>query len=124
MFEAIFRIVAVVESNEQGQRVFQVAEHEAPANDAEFSSLLAMVYQQEVYRTLRAGDDLTITLHLDLPPRGIERTVRLREDLQFEGEGVQPRSDLLPLVSTLYEQFMQQVGPGDVFTVIFRVQRL
>ncbi len=67
MFEAQFRIVAQVNSNEQGQRVFQVTKREVPANDSEFSSLLATVYQQDVYRTLRAGDSLTITVHLDLP---------------------------------------------------------
>jgi hypothetical protein len=51
--------------------------------------------------------------------------VRLREDGQFEGEGMQePTADLLPQISTMYEQFLQQVDPGDVFTVMFRVQRL
>jgi len=49
----------------------------------------------------------------------------LREDGQFEGEGMQePTPDLLPMVSTLYEQFLQQVDAGDIFTIIFRVQRL
>jgi hypothetical protein len=125
MFEALFRIVAQVESNEQGQRVFHVSEHGAAANESAFSSLVATVYQQEVYRTLQAGDTLTITVHLDLPPRELERTMRLREDGQFEGEGMQePTPDLLPMVSKLYEQFLQQVDAGDVFTVMFRVQRL
>ena len=125
MFEAVFRIVAQVESNEQGQRVFQFSEHGAPANESAFSSLMATVYQQEVYRTLQAGDTLTITVHLDLPPREIERTVRFREDGQFEGEGMQePTVDLLPMISTMDEQFLQQVDPGDVFTVMFRIQRL
>lgn len=125
MFEALFRIVAQVESNPQGQRVFHVWAHEAPADERAFSSLVAKVYQQEVYRTLQAGDTFTITVHLDLPPREIERTVRLREDGQFEGDGMQkPTSDVLPMVSTMYEQFLQQVDPGDVFTVMFRVQRL
>ena len=49
MFEALFRIVAQVESNEQGQRVFRVSEHGAPANESAFSSLMATVYQQSVY---------------------------------------------------------------------------
>ena len=125
MFEALFRIVAQVESNEQGQRVFQFSEHGTPANENGFSSLVATVYQQEVYRTLQAGDTLTITVHLDLPPRELERTVRLREDGQFEGEGMQePTPDLLPMISSMYEQFLQQVDAGDVFTIIFRVQRL
>ncbi len=123
MFEALFRIVALVESNEQGQRVFQVTEHEAPTNDTEFSSLLAKVYQEEVYPTLRAGDTLTITVHLDVPPRGVARTVRFREDQQFEGEGMQqPIPDLLPFVRALYEKFVQQVVPGDVFTIMYRVE--
>lgn len=125
MFEALFRIVAQVESNEQGQRVFRVSEHGAPANESAFSSLVATAYQQGVYHTLQAGDTLTIAIHLDLPPKEIERTVRLREDGQFEGDGMQePAPDLLPMVSTLYEQFLQQVEPGDVFTVMFRVNRL
>ncbi len=125
MFEALFRIAALVESNEQGQHVFHVTEHGTPANERAFSSLLATVYQQEVYRTLQVGDTFTITVHLDLPPREVERTVRLREDGQFGGEGMQePTPDLLPLISTMSEQFLQQVNPGDVLTVMFRVQRL
>ena len=125
MFEALFRIVALIESNEQGQHVFHISEHGAPADESAFSFFVATVYQQDVYRTLQAGDTFTITVHLDLPPREIERTVRLREDGKFEGEGMQePPSDLLPMVSTMYEQFLQQVEPGDVFTVMYRVQRL
>ena len=125
MFEALFRIAAQVESNEQGQRVFHVTEHGAPADESAFSSLVATVYQQGVYRTLQAGDTFTITVHLDLPPREIERTVRFREDGQFEGEGMrEPTPDLLPMVSTMYEQFLQRVDPGDVLTIMFRVQRL
>lgn len=125
MFEALFRIVAQVESNEQGQRVFHVWKQGVPANENAFSSLVATVYQQGVYRTLQAGDTFTITVHLDLPPREIERTVRFREDGQFEGEGMQElTADLLPMVSKMYEQFLQQVYPGDVLTVMFRVQRL
>lgn len=125
MFEALFSIVAQVESNEQGQRVFRVWEHGAPANESGFSSLVTTVYQQGVSHTLQAGDTFTITVHLDLPPREIERTVRLREDGQFEGEGMQePTADLLPMVATMYEQLLQQVDPGDVLTVMFRVQRL
>lgn len=125
MFEALFRTAAQVESNEQGQRVFHVWEDGAPADESAFSSLVATVYQQGVYRTLQAGDTFTITVHLDLPPREIERTVRFREDGQFEGEGMQePTADLLPVVSKMYEQFLQQVDPGDVLTVMFRVQRL
>jgi hypothetical protein len=39
MFEALFRIVAQLESNGEGQRVFHVTEHGAPANESAFSSL-------------------------------------------------------------------------------------
>ena len=86
MFEAIFRITAQVKSDGQGQSVFRVTEREAPVNDAELLSRLATMYQQEVYSALRAGDDLTVAVRLDLPPREVERTVHLREDLLFEGE--------------------------------------
>ena len=124
MFEAVFNIVALVESNGQGLRLFKVFEQGAPLHDMEFSSLVANTYQQEVYRTLRAGDTLAIAMHLDTPPRLIRRTVRFREDKQFEGEGIQqPTSDLLPTISTMYAQFSQQVVPGDVFRITLHVQR-
>jgi len=124
MFEAIFRITALVNNNGQGQRVFRVTEREAPADDAEFLSRLATMYQQEVYTTLRAGDELTVMVRLDLPPREVERTVHLREDRLFEGEGMQqPAADPLPFMRAFYEPLMQQVEPGDVFTITFRVQR-
>jgi hypothetical protein len=124
MFEAIFKIAALVESNEQGQRVFKVLKHEDPVDDDGFLSLVAMIYQQNVYRTLRVGDDLTVTVHLDLPPRDIERMLRFREDGRLEGEGVsEPTADLLPLISSMSEHFRQQVQPGDVLTALFQVQR-
>ncbi len=124
MFEAVFNIVALVESNGQGLRLFKVFEQGAPLHDLEFSSLVANTYQQEVYRALRAGDTLAIAMHLDTPPRVIRRTVRFREDKQFEGEGIQqPTSDLLPMISTMFAQFSQQVVPGDVFKITFHVQR-
>ena len=125
MIEATFKIAALVESNEQGQRVFQVVKHEDPVDDAGFLSLVAMVYQQDVYRTLQVGDDLTVTVHLDLPPRDIERTLRFLEGGRFEGEGLsEPTADLLPLISSMSEQFRRQVQPGDVLTISFQVQRL
>ena len=68
MFEALFTIAAQVESNEQGERVFHISKHGAPANESAFSSLVAAVYQQGVSHTLQAGDTFTITVHLDLPP--------------------------------------------------------
>jgi hypothetical protein len=125
MFEALFKVAAQVESNREGQRVFRISQHGAAPNETEFSSILATIYQQEVYPILRAGDTLTITVHLDLPPRDFERTVSFSEDKQFEGEGVQrPTADLLPVTTKLYEPLMQQVDVGDIFTVLFRVQRL
>ena len=124
MFEAVFNIVALVESNGQGLRLFKVFEQGAPVHDMEYSSLVANTYQQEVYRALRAGDTLAIAMHLDTPPRVIRRTVRFREDKQFEGEGIQqPTSDLLPMISTMFAQFSQQVVPGDVFKITLHVQR-
>ena len=124
MFEAVFNIVALVESNGQGLRLFKVSERGAPLHDLEFSSLVANTYQQEVYRALRAGDTLAIAMHLDTPPRMIRRTVRFREDKQFEGEGIQqPTSDMLPTISTMYAQFSQQVVSGDVFRITLHVQR-
>jgi len=124
MFEAIFRITAQVKSDGQGQRVFRVTEREAPDNDAELLARLATMYQQEVYAALQAGDDLTVAVRLDLPPRELERTVHLREDRFFEGEGMpQPTADPLPYMRAFYEPLMQRVEPGDVFTITFRVER-
>jgi len=124
MFEVLYRITALVKSDGQGQRVFHVTEGEASANDAEFLSRLAAMYQQEVYATLQAGDDLTVAVRLDLPPREVERNVHLRQDRLFEGEGMpQPTADPLPFMRAFYEPFMQRVKPGDVFTITFRVQR-
>ena len=124
MFEAVFRITALVRSDGQGQRVFHVTERDAAANDAGFQSRLARMFQQEVYATLRSGDDLTVAVRLDLPPREVERTVHLREDRLFEGEGMpQPTTNPLPFLRAFYEPFMQRVEPGDVFTITFRVQR-
>ena len=124
MFEVDFRITAQVGSDEQGERVFRVTERETPANDAEFLSRLATLYRQEVYTYLQAGDDLTVSVRLDLPPREVERTIHLREDKLFEGEGIpQPTADPLPIMQAFYEPFMLRVEPGDVYTITFRVQR-
>jgi hypothetical protein len=124
MFEAAFKITALVRSEGQGQRVFRVTEQEAPANDEEFLSRLGMLYQQEAYPLLRAGDDLTVTVRLDLPPRDLELTSHLCEDRLFEGEGMpQPTADPLPFMRAFYEPLMQLVAPGDVFTITFRMQR-
>jgi len=124
MFEAVFKIVALVESNGQEERLFKVYEQGASTKESEFMFLMSNVYQQEVYRTLRAGDSLTITMQLDVPPREIERTVSFREDQKFEGDGLQqPTPDLLSMISTMYEEFSHQVVPGDVFRFTFHVQR-
>src|SRR5947207_15280166 len=99
MFEAVFNIVALVESNGQGLRLFKVFEQGAPLHDLEFSSLVANTYQQEVYRALRAGDTLAIAMHVDSPPRVIRSTGCFRRDKQFEGESSpEPTSELLPSV--------------------------
>ncbi len=125
MFEAIFRVVVQVETDEQGQRVFPVTKHRTPVNEAEFLSLLALVYQEEVYPRFRTDDNLTITVHLDLPPREVERTFHFREGRLFDAEGSQQPmiSDPLPLVQEVYEKFVQQVGPGEIFTLTFHVEQ-
>ncbi len=125
MFEAIFRVAVQVETDEQGQRVFPVTRHRTPVNEAEFLSLLASVYQEEVYPRLRTDDTLTITVHLDLPLREVERTFHFRDGRLFEGEGCQQPmiSDPLPLVQGVYEKFVQQVGPGEIFTLTFHVEQ-
>jgi len=124
MFEADFRVTAQVRSNGQGDRVFRISEREAPANDAEFLSRLATMYQQAVDTALLPGDDLTVAVRLDLLPREVERSVHLREDRLFEGDGLsEPTADPLPFLQEFYEPCMQRVKPGDVFTLTFRVQR-
>ena len=122
MFEALFRIVVQVNTDEQGQRAFPVTNDRPAVNENELISLLATVYQEEVYPMLRADDTLTVTAHLDVPTREVERSFRFRHDRLFEGEGIpQPLADLQPLVQGLYEQFIQQVVPGDVLTLTFHV---
>jgi hypothetical protein len=124
MFEAIFRITAEVKSDGQGQRIFRFTEREAPTNGAELLSRLATIYQQEVYSTLQVGDNLTVAVRLDLPPREVERTIHLREDRLFEGKDMpQATADPLPFMQAFYEPLMQRVEPGDVFTITFEVER-
>ncbi len=123
MFEAIFRIVALVESNGHEERIFKVFEQGASTKESEFMLLMSKVYQEDVFRTLHAGDSLTITMQLDVPPREIERTVSFGEDKKFEGDGLQPTPDLIPTISAMYKEFSQQVVPGDVFRITFRLQR-
>jgi hypothetical protein len=122
MFEALFRIVVQVNTDGQGQRAFPVTNDRPAVNENELISLLATVYQEEVYPMLRADDTLTVTAHLDVPTREVERTFRFRQDRLFEGEGIpQPLADLQPLLDGVYEQFIQQVVPGDVLTLTFHV---
>src|SRR5260221_12032502 len=90
MFEAVFRITALINSDGQGQRVFRVSERETPANDAEFLSRLATLYQQEVYTMLRSGDDLTGAVLLEPPPRPVGRTVHPRADGPFGCQALPP----------------------------------
>jgi hypothetical protein len=124
MFEALFRIVVVVETDDQGQRAFPVTKNRPAVNEAGFLSLLASLYQEEVYPTLRADDTLTVTAHLDVPTREVERPFRFGQDRLFEAEGSQqPIADLLPLVQAVYEQFVRQIVPGDVLTVTFHVEQ-
>jgi hypothetical protein len=124
MFEATFRISAQVRSDALGQRLFRITEGEAPASDAEFLSRLATIYQEKAFTALQPGDDLTVAVRLDLPPREVERSVHLREDRLFVGEGMpEPTADPLPFMRAFYEPFMQWVKPGDVFTLTFRVLR-
>ena len=124
MFEALFRIAVQIETDEQGQRAFPVTKQLPPVNQTDFFSLLASVYEEEVYPTLRANDTLTVTVHLNIPTRAVERTFRFREDRLFEGEGIQqPLADLLPLAQAVYEQFVHQVVPGDILTITFHVEQ-
>jgi hypothetical protein len=124
MFEATFTITALVESDGQGQHAFRVLEHADPVDDADFFSLLIRMYEQDVSRTLRVGDDLRVYLHLDLPPREIEKMLHLREDGQFEAEGIaEPPKDLHPLIASMFEYYRPHVHPGDVLTISFQVQR-
>ena len=124
MFEATFTITALVESDEQGQHVFCLWEHADPVNADRFLSLLIMIYEQDVSRTLREGDDLRVYVHLDLPPREIEKMLHFREDGQFEGEGMaEPTRDLHTLIASMFEYYRPRVQAGDVFTISFQVQR-
>jgi len=124
MFEATFTITAQVESDGQGQHVFRVWEHADPVNDDGLLSLLITIYEQDVFHTLRVGDDLRVYVHLDLPPREIEKMLHFREDGQFEGEGMaEPSRDLHTLIASMFEYYRPHVQSGDVFTISFQVQR-
>jgi hypothetical protein len=124
MFEATFTITALVESNDQGQLVFRVLKHAEPVNDDGLLSLVETIYEQDVSCTLRVGDDLRVYLHLDLPPREIEKMLHFRQDGQFEAEGIaEPTKDLHPLIASMFEYYRPHVHAGDVLTISFQVQR-
>ena len=125
MFEALFRITALVESDELGQCAFKVYKQREPLCEHAFSSLIMMVYEQQVSQVLQIGDDLTMVLHINLPHHELEKTVHVRENRQFEADWLsEPTTNLQPLISSIYEHFQRQVIPGNVFTITFHVQRL
>ncbi len=75
-------------------------------------------------RTVQVGDDLRVYLHLDLPPREIEKMLHVREDGQFEAEGIpEPTRDLQPLIASMFEYYRPHVQSGDVLTISYQVQR-
>ena len=124
MFEATFTITAQVESDVQGQHVYRVWKHADPINDDGLLSLLLKIYEQDVLTTLQVGDDLRVYVHLDLPPREIEKILHFREDGRFEGEGlVEPGRDLRSLIASMFEYYRPHVQSGDVFTISLQVQR-
>ncbi len=124
MFEALFRITALVESDKLGQCNFKVHEHKEPISGQDFSSLIKTVYEQQVAQMLQIGDELTMILHVNLPNHELEKTVQVREVQQSEASGLpKPTTDLFPPFSNTYEHFRRQVIPGNIFTITFRVQR-
>ena len=124
MFEATFTLTAQVESDVQGQHAYRVLEHADPVNVDGILSLLITIYEQDVLHTLQVGDDLRVFVHLDLPPREIEKILHFREDGQFEGEGlVEPSRDLRTLIASMFEYYRPHVQLGDVFTISLQVQR-
>ena len=124
MFEILFTIDALVEVNKQGGRVYKITENQVLESDAAFSSFLKTVYEQDVRSALKAADSLKVALQLRSAPwLMVEKTMRLRDDGQFEGEGIQPTAELLPLITPTIEKFIAQVQPGDVFSIKFSIQR-
>ncbi len=60
MFEILFTIDALVESNEQGGRVYKITENQVLENDTAFSSFLKTAYQQDVRSALKTTDSLKV----------------------------------------------------------------
>ncbi|HEY5004326.1 MAG TPA: hypothetical protein VII61_14290 [Ktedonobacteraceae bacterium] len=124
MFEACFRMTALIESDGLGHTIFKVYEQREPVSEDAFLSLIKATYEQRVSPLLQIGDDLTMILHVNLPNHEIERTVHVREDRQFEGDWLlKPTLDPFPLFSSVYSGFRRQAIPGNVLTVTLRVQR-
>lgn len=125
MFETTYKITALAESDGQGQRVFRVLKQADPVDDDGFFTLVARIYEQDVYRTLLVGDSLTVMVHLNLPPREVENTLRFLGDGWFEREGeAKLTTDLLSLIVSMFGFYRQDVQPGDLLTVSFKIQRL
>ena len=123
MFEILFTIDALVEVNKQGGRVYKITENQVLESDAAFSSFLKTVYEQDVRSALKAADSLKVSLQLRSAPwLMVEKTMRLRDDGQFEGEGIQPTAELLPLITPTIEKFIAQVQPGDVFSIKYSIE--
>ncbi len=124
MFEVTYKITALAEIGEQGKRVFHVVKQAYPLDDEGFLSFVTRVYEQDVYRMLQVGDDLTVTVHLDLPPRTVEETLLFLGDRGFEKEGeAKPITDPLSLITSRLGVYRQLVQSGDVLTISFRIQR-
>ena len=125
MFEVLYRLTALVESDGHEHYVFRVMRQMDLVDDDGFLALVATTYEQDVYPTLRAGDNLTVMVHLDLPPREVERTLHFLGDGQFKQEGkAELITDLPSLIASMFGYFRLDLQPGDVLTVSFRIQRL
>jgi hypothetical protein len=124
MFEAFFKTSVLVESDKRGQCSFKIYEGKEPLNEDEFLSLIKAVYQQQVSQMLHVGDELTLLLHVNMPNHELEKMVRVREDQRFEADWLpEPTTDLLPIITSIYEHFRRQIIPGNVFTITFHMQR-
>ncbi len=59
MFEAILKITALMQEDEQGQGIFKIFADQPTGSDLDF--LVSTVYYQDMYHILQAGDILTTT---------------------------------------------------------------
>jgi len=85
-----------------------------------------MTYSQEVYRILQAGDTLTITFHTSKEEWKITADFREDErwDYVFEVSGQEPTPDMFPLIEKIYQNALQKLQVGDMWTIAFHIQRL